>query len=348
MTEKARFTSIHKKKEGLGPGTLVYVGDTECEETKIVTHRFDKDSYSLEPGPNPPSVGQTSWIQVSGLSDIAAISELGRQYQISNLNMEDALSTDQRPKLEIAGSYLSLTMRILEESDKGEEQVTFFLGKDWVISIVEHASEVFTPVVKRLSADDSRLRGYGADRLLHALADRLVDQYMVKADELDLQTEKLEELVVNEPDKASASSIHRHKREILHLRRISLPLKELFNYLYKNEVPFVSSSVQPFFRDTFDHASWLSEECDMLRETSQGLMEVYISSLDMKMNRIMKVLTIISTIFIPITFITGMYGMNFDYMPYLTQVSWGFFAVILFCTVLSVLMVLWFRRKKWW
>jgi magnesium transporter len=348
MAEWKKFTSIHKQKEGLSPGTLVYVGDTESEDTVIVSHIFDENEYGCVRGLTEPLDGKITWIQVSGLSDVRAIADIGKRYNISNLSLEDALSTDQRPKIEFASTYIFITMRILDTPEKTEEQISFFVGKDWLVSISEHSSDVLNPIIKRLESEDSKFRSNSPDRLLHALTDRIADQYMVRADELDLQTEALEELVINQPDNVTASTIHRHKRAILHLRRISLPLKELFNTLSKSETPFVLPSSIPFFRDTFDHVLWLSEECDMLRETSQSLMEVYISSLDMKMNKIMKVLTIISTIFIPITFVTGMYGMNFLHMPYITETTWGFLSVIIFCTVLSILMIFWFKKKKWW
>jgi magnesium transporter len=348
MPEWKKFTSVHKQKEGLSPGTLVYVGDTESEETVVVTHIFDENDYVSTQGMEEPVEGKKTWTQISGLSDVRTIADMGKRYNISNLSLEDALSTDQRPKIEFASTYFFITMRILDTPEKAEEQISFFVGKDWLVSISEHTSEVFTPVIKRLKGDDNRLRSGTPDRLLHALTDRIADQYMVRADDLDMKTEALEELVVNQPEKVTASTIHKHKTAILHLRRISMPLKELFNVLSKGETPFVNSSTVPFFRDTFDHVLWLSEECDTLRDTSQGLMEVYISSLDMKMNRIMKVLTIISTIFIPITFISGIYGMNFTHMPRITETTWGFTSVILFCTILTIWMIFWFKRKKWW
>ncbi|AEV29661.1 magnesium Mg(2+) and cobalt Co(2+) transport protein CorA [Sphaerochaeta pleomorpha str. Grapes] len=348
MPEWKKFTSVHKQKEGLSPGTLVYVGDTESEETVVVTHFFNENDYICSKGMEEPVEGKRTWVQISGLSDIRTIAEIGKRYNISNLSLEDALSTDQRPKIEFASTYFFITMRILDTPDKTEEQISFFVGKDWLVSISEHTSDVLNPVIKQLGSEDNRLRSSTPDRLVHALTDRIADQYLVRADELDMQTEALEELVVNQAEKVTASMIHRHKRAILHLRRISMPLKELFNTLSKGETPFVSASSVPFFRDTFDHVLWLSEECETLRDTSQGLMEVYISSLDMKMNRIMKVLTIISTIFIPITFITGMYGMNFIHMPYITKTAWGFSFVIGFCIVLSIWMIFWFKKKKWW
>ncbi|WP_320129030.1 magnesium/cobalt transporter CorA [uncultured Sphaerochaeta sp.] len=348
MLEQKKKSSLHKQKEGLSPGTLVYVGSGESEETVVITHTFNEHGYESSKGLKEQEKGKITWVQVSGLSDINILASIGKQYNLSNLSLEDALSTDQRPKIEFTTTYFFITMRILDTPEKPEEQISFFVGKGWLISISEHSSSLFDPVIKRLSGEDSRLRSCPADHILHSLADRITDQYMVRADELEIKTEDLEELVIKQPDKISASTIHRHKRDILHVRRIALPLKELFGTLAKTENPLVSPETLPFFRDTFDHVLWLSEECEMLRETSQGVMEVYLSSLDMKMNRVMKFLTIISTIFIPITFVTGMYGMNFNFMPYVTKVSWGFQAVIIFCLVLSAWMIFWFKRKKWW
>ena len=346
MPNKKTMTLLHKKKEGMRPGSLIYVGDSECEETRIRTHIYDAEGSSTVEGFSMEEPEKQRWIEISGLSDIKGIVSVAKEFDLSNLSLEDVFSTDQRMKLDYYENYFSLTLRILDTPKKEEEQLSLFVGEGWVISIVEHASDIFAPAVTYLK-DTNKKRKANSHLLFHALVDRVVDQYLVRADELDQLTEEMEDLVVNTPEKAKASDIHKHKRKILHLRRITLPLKDLLANLIRSEHVDLGKGAIHLFRDTSDHALWLNEECEMLRETVSGLMEVYLSSLDVKMNKIMKVLTIISTIFIPLTFLTGLYGMNFIHMPFATH-YWGFYAMLFLCIRIVILMAGWFKKKRWW
>ena len=346
MPNKKTMTLLHKKKEGMRPGSLIYVGDSECEETRIRTHIYDSDGAETFEGFTLQEPDKQRWIEISGLSDIKGIVEVAKEFTLSNLSLEDVFSTDQRMKLDYYEAYFSLTLRVLDTPMKEEEQLSLFVGDTWVISIVEHASDIFVPVVSYLK-DTNKKRKANSHLLFHALVDRVVDQYLVRADELDQLTEEMETLVINTPEKATASDIHKHKRKILHLRRITLPLKDLLGNLIRSEHVDLGKATVHLFRDTSDHALWLGEECEMLRETVSGLMEVYLSSLDVKMNKIMKVLTIISTIFIPLTFLTGLYGMNFLYIPFSAQ-SWGFYAMLAICVLIVIGMAGWFKKKQWW
>ncbi len=347
MPNKKTMTLLHKKKEGMRPGSLIYVGDSECEETRIRTHIYDTEGSVTIEGFSMEEPEKQRWIEISGLSDIKGIVSVAKEFGLSNLSLEDVFSTDQRMKLDYYENYFSLTLRILDTPIKEEEQLSLFVGEGWVISIVEHASDVFIPVVAYLKDTQTKKRKVNAHLLFHALVDRVVDQYLVRADELDQLTEEMEELVINTPEKATASDIHKHKRKILHLRRITLPLKDLLANLIRSEHVDLGKTTIHLFRDTSDHALWLNEECEMLRETVSGLMEVYLSSLDVKMNKIMKVLTIISTIFIPLTFLTGLYGMNFLHMPFSSQI-WGFYAMLICCILIVIIMAGWFKKKQWW
>ncbi len=347
MPSKKTMPLLHKKKEGMRPGALIYVGDSESEDTRIRTHIYDADGSKTVEGFSMDEASKQRWIEISGLSDIKGIVEVAKTFTVSNLSLEDVFSTDQRMKLDYYETYFSLTLRVLDTPEKEEEQLSLFVGDQWVISIIERASDVFDPVVSYLKDTQTKQRKANAHLLFHALVDRVVDQYLVRADELDQQTEELEVLVIETPEKATASDIHKHKRKILHLRRITLPLKDLLANLIRSEHVELGKTTIHLFRDTADHALWLSEECEMLRETVSGLMEVYLSSLDVKMNKIMKVLTIISTTFIPLTFLTGLYGMNFLHIPLSTQ-HWGFYAMLFLCAVIVIGMAGWFKKKQWW
>ncbi|MGH0052115.1 MAG: magnesium/cobalt transporter CorA [Sphaerochaetaceae bacterium] len=339
--------ALHKKKEGLAAGSLVFVGDGQPETTKIRTHLYAEGLYQINEGFIPPKENQRCWIQISGLSDIKAIVDVAKSLGISNLSLEDVFTTDQRLKLDSYEQYLALTLRILATSTTEEQQLSLFLGKNWVLSITEYASEVFLPAIRQLEDKQTKLQTGESSILFHTLIDRVIDQYMVRADELEMETEELEQLVITTPNETDAPTIHRHKAQILSLRRMTSPLKEILSTLIRIEHPFMDKTTKLLLSDIQDHALWLAEECEMLRETVSSIMEVYLSSLDTRMNSIMKVLTIISTIFIPLNFLTGLYGMNFSYMP-LTTNYWGFYGMLGCCIVVVIAMAYYFRKKRWW
>ncbi|MFA6689816.1 MAG: magnesium/cobalt transporter CorA [Sphaerochaetaceae bacterium] len=341
----------HTQKVGLVPGSLVYVGDTPSQTTKIHSIIYDTVTIEEVDSSIPDATeGRTLWVGISGLKDVDAIARLGQRFNISPLFLEDILYTDQRPKADRTEGYLFITLRLNhpEAPRMPEEQISLVMGKNFLISFQEQDSDVFDPVVKRLHNAESKLRKLGADVLLHALLDLIVDRYLVLADHLEDDTDEMEELVVNDPDSINASEIHRNKRNIQDLRRSTLPLRDIFSLLSGGSEPLISTTARVYFKDTYDHVLWLVEALDNLRETMQGLMEVYLSSLDTRMNHIMQVLTIISTVFIPLTFITSLYGMNFQYLPPETLKPWGFYGILGICVVLSVVMAWWFKRKKWW
>ncbi|HOQ94988.1 MAG TPA: magnesium and cobalt transport protein CorA [Sphaerochaeta sp.] len=344
MAEKRGNHYIHKKKEGLAAGTLLYTGAFDATETVVTTHLFKKGSYRSEEGLAEAREGEIRYIEICGLSDLEEIITIAKGFSISNLSLEDAFSTNQRIKLDVYDSYLSVTLRI---SEPREQQITLFLGAGWVLSIAEAKSAIFTPLFAQLATASSKLQGGSASMLLSAIIDTVVDQYLLRADELELATEELEEMVITRAEETDASAIHHHKGEILRLRRMTSPLRELLSALIRSNNELLDHTTIFLLRDVQDHALWLAEECEMLRETVSGIMEVYLSSLDMRMNSIMKVLTIISTIFIPLTFLTGLYGMNFIHIPFST-LHWGFYAILAGCVIVVIIMALYFRKKQWW
>lgn len=347
MIRRAR----HTQKAGLAPGSLVYVGDTPSQDTRIQSISYDTKTVTRQDGAVPASEkGRTTWVQVVGLKDVHAIAELGRQFGVSPLFLEDILYTDQRPKVDHMEGYLFLILRLThpENPALNEEQISLIMGKDYLISFQEQPSDVFASVIKRLESSESKICGFGPDGLLHALLDQIVDRYLVLADQLEDDTDEIEGKVLKDPNDIQATELHLKKRKIQDLRRSVLPLRDIFSLLSSGTDPMVSPEIQPFFKDTYDHVLWLIEALDNLRETMHGLMEVYLSSLDTHMNHIMQVLTIISTVFIPLTFITGLYGMNFMYLPPETLKPWGFYGILGICILLSIGMALWFKRKKWW
>lgn len=338
---------LHKKKEGLAAGSLVFVGDGQPEATRIRTHLYSAGSYEVVEGFVLPKENQRCWVQISGLSNIMSIVEVAKAFSLSTLSLEDVFSTDQRLKLDSYEQYLAITLRILPTETTEDQQLSLFLGKHWVLSITEYASEVFLPAIRQLEDPQTKLQGGNSSVLFHTLIDRVVDQYLVRADELENETDELEQLVITSPSSTDAPTIHRHKAKILSLRRMTSPLKDILATMIRVEHPFLDKNTKILLTDIQDHALWLAEECEMLRETVSSVMEVYLSSLDTKMNSIMKVLTIISTIFIPLTFLTGLYGMNFSYMP-LAAYRWGFYGMLVCCMLVVFAMAYYFWRKRWW
>jgi magnesium transporter len=335
---------IHKQKEGLAPGTLLYPGAGEPETTVITTHRFAQGFYQAEAGFSAAQEGVTRFVQVCGLQDLQSIIEVAKSFSISNLSLEDAFSTNQRLKVDEYDTYIAVTMRLVGED---EQQITLFLGDGWVLSIAERQSTVFDPLISRLATPSSKLQSGGASLVFHSLIDLIVDQYLLEADALELATEELEALAITSAQQVSASSIHSHRAQVMRLRRMTGPLREVVSLLIRSENPLIGDSTTFLLRDIQDHAMWLAEELEMLRETTSSIMEVYLSSLDIRMNSIMKVLTIISTIFIPLTFVTGLYGMNFIHIPF-SSLWWGFYAILAGCAIVVLILTLYFRKKQWW
>ncbi|MXI86907.1 magnesium/cobalt transporter CorA [Sphaerochaeta halotolerans] len=345
-THQPHHTS-HKRKEGLAAGSLVFAGEGQPETTKIRTHLYSEESYQMVDGFVLPAENQRCWIQISGLSSIMSIVEVAKAFSLSNLSLEDVFSTDQRIKLDSYEQYLAVTLRILATATTKDQQLSLFLGNNWVLSITEYASDVFLPAIRQLEDSQAKLQGGASSILFHTLVDRVVDQYLVRADELENETDELEQLVITAPNDTDAPAIHRQKAKILTLRRMTSPLKDILATLIRVEHPFLDKNTKILLTDIQDHALWLAEECEMLRETVSSIMEVYLSSLDTKMNSIMKVLTIISTIFIPLTFLTGLYGMNFSYIP-LANYRWGFYGMLVCCMLVVFGMAYYFWRKQWW
>ena len=337
---------VHKKKEGIPAGSLVYVGQSHPQQTNVDTHLYTKGAYQCKSGFAPHTENLRLWVQVKGLEDMQQIVTIAKQFSISNLSLEDVFSTNQRLKVDFYDSYIAVTLRTLEDQNSAEQQLSLFLGDNWVLSIAEQQTALLDPLIAQLKSGETKLQGGSSSMLFHAIIDRIVDQYLVKADELEVKTEQLEELVITDAQQTDAPSIHQHKIQILKLRRLTSPLRDILTSLIRSESEYLDRSTLFLLRDIHDHAQWLSEECDMLRETVSGLMEVYLSSLDSRMNAIMKVLTIISTIFIPLTFLSGLYRMNFSHIPF-SAVWWGFYAMLLLCFLVVFSMTIYFRRKKW-
>ena len=313
------------KKAGLSPGTLVHIGEKKTEEVNISMMDYD-ESQIQEKG--AATVGEclpfkekpiVTWVNVTGIHDITVIEEFGKAFNIHPLLLEDIVHSDQRPKLEDYDDYLFLVLRMLRYDEAKEEllseQVSLILGPNFVITFQEREGDVFDAVRARIRNGKGKIRKMGCDYLTYALIDSVVDNYFLVLEKYGEKIEILQEEVLSQPTPETLQVIQGTKRDMIFLRKSVWPLREAINALQRGESSLVTDNVNIYLRDVYDHTIQVIETIETFRDMLSGTLDVYLSSVSNKMNEVMKVLTIIATIFMPMTFIAGIYGMNFKYMP---------------------------------
>ncbi|RPI27462.1 MAG: magnesium/cobalt transporter CorA [Acidobacteria bacterium] len=343
-----------KKGPGSSPGTLVYMGERTGKEIRLSVIDYDdsrlteRDDIPLDHIGALKETATVSWINVEGISDPKVIEELGKRFGLHPLLLEDTLNPRQRPKVESYDTYLFLVLKMLylEKDEIRSEQVSMVLGPHYVISFIEDPGDIFDPVRDRIRAQRGRIRQMGADYLLYALVDAIVDHYFIVIESVEERIERLEDEVFTRPTPATLQAIQSLKTELLYLRKSVWPLREALSVLLREEGPLITEHTEFFFRDVYDHTIQVIDTLESLRDTVSGLLDIYLSSLSHRLNEVMKVLTIIATIFIPLTFLVGVYGMNFDYMPEL-RMHWAYPAVWMVMLIIAGLMLLFFRRRGW-
>jgi magnesium transporter len=343
-------------KSGLPPGTLVHIGEKKAEEVKITVIDYDEAGFqelhfdSIEACfvfKGRPSV---TWINVEGLHDVANIQKLGDCYGFHPLILEDILNTDQRPKIEDFDAYLYIVLKMLHNGESTQtvaEQISLILGPNYVISFQEGIEgDVFNSIRERIRTGKGRIRSMGADYLAYSLIDAIVDNYFVIIEKMGERIEDLEDELVKDPVTRTLHEIHTLKREMIFLRKAVWPLREVINFLERGESSLIKGSTAIYLRDVYDHTIQVIDAIETSRDMLSGMLDIYLSSISNRMNEIMKFLTIIGTIFIPLTFIVGVYGMNFEHMPELKW-RWGYFGLWGVMAGLAVFMLFYFRKKKW-
>jgi magnesium transporter len=350
------FAKRTSRKAGLSPGTLIHIGDRKVEKTKITLMNYDEahlEERELPSISEPlPLKDQTTvtWINVDGLHEVDVIAKLGGLLNIHPLTQEDVLNTGQRPKAEGYDEYIYVVFKMLYYNNGTDEirseQVSLVLGSSFLISFQEATGDVFDIVRERIRKSKGRIRKVGADYLAYALMDAVVDHYFVILEKIGERLEIIEQEVVEGPGPQTLAKLHDLKREMIYFRRQIWPTREILNTLVKEESAFITDSTKIFFRDVYDHTIQVIDTLESFRDLASGMLDVYLSTISNRMNEIMKVLTIIATIFIPMTFIAGIYGMNFKYMPEL-EWHWAYPMLWLILIGLFVGMLAWFRHKKW-
>ena len=344
------------QKVGLPPGTLVHTGDQKVEKARINIIDYDearieeKEVETVEecfPFRDSPSV---TWINIDGVHDLELVGKIGEYFNIHPLTLEDIVNTGQRPKLEDFENHIFIVLKMLYcEPVKDEveaEQVSLIVGSNFVISFQERVGDVFNPVRERIRKGKGRIRRAGADYLAYALIDSIVDNYFVILEQLGEGIEDVEQELATNPTQDTLQNIRVFKKEMLFLRKSVWPLREVVNSLERGELALFHESTGIYLRDVYDHIIQIIDTVESYRDMLSGMLDVYLSSISNKMNEVMKVLTIFASIFIPLTFFAGIYGMNFTFMPELGW-PWGYFAALGFMALVGISLVIYFRRKKW-
>lgn len=356
----SRFVKKRGKKIGLPPGTPVFVGEKKIEKAKITIIDYDekqfqeKEAKTIEecfPFKDTPTV---TWINIDGVHQVDIIENIGRHFELHPLILEDIMNTEQRPKMEDFERYIYIVLKMLYYDEKEHEtkieQVSLILGENYVISFQEMVGDIFDPIRERIRSEKGRIRKMGADYLVHALLDAIVDKYFIILEKLGGRIEELEDKLVNNPRPDTLPDtlheIHRLKREMIFLRKSVWPLREVINILERGESSLIQKSTLIYLRDVYDHTIQVIDQVETFRDMVSGMHDTYLSVISNRMNEVMKVLTIIATIFIPLTFIAGIYGMNFKFMPEL-EWRWAYFVVWFVIVVIVVFMLIFFKRKKW-
>jgi len=352
----AELIKRHSKKAGLAPGTLVHIGERKTEAVRITYMDYDEQNIqekqvaSIEecfPFKSTPTV---SWINIDGLHDVELMEKLGKEFELHPLILEDILNTGQRPKVEDFDKYIFVVLKMLSYNDEKQmvqsEQVSLVLGANYVISFQEAIGDVFEPIRERIRSAKGRIRKMGADYLMYALLDAVVDGYFAILEKLGERIESMEEELVSDPTQETLEQIHTLKKEMIFLRKSVWPLRELISGLERSESPLIKETTEVYLRDVYDHTIQVIDTVESFRDMVSGMLDIYLSSISNRMNAVMKVLTIIATIFIPLTFIAGVYGMNFRYMPELER-HWGYPLVLLVMGIVAIVMLIYFRRKRW-
>jgi len=351
-SEEAR----RSEKAGLSPGTLMHIGEKKTERTRITVIDYDaagfieKEVGSAEECFPFKETSTVTWINVDGVHDASVIEKLGGRFDIHSLVLEDIMTTTQRPKIEDLGSAVFVVLRMFEYDENCSEitadQLSLILGPNYVLSFQETPGDCFDSVRERIRNGKGRIRKLGPDYLAYALIDAVVDNYFFVLEKLGEKIDGLEERLIAEPRRELLHEIHGLKREMIELRKSVWPLREVASGLERSESPLIRKSTGVFLRDVYDHVIQVIDTIESFREILTSMVETYLSSISNRMNEVMKVLTIISTIFIPITFLVGLYGMNFLFMP---EIKWRWGYAFVWALIIGSVagMFAFFRKKKW-
>jgi magnesium transporter len=345
-----------KRGSNLHTGSLVPPAGSRDGLAPVITiidydadHYQEKQVATLEECLPFKATDTVTWINIDGLSDTGLVECIAKSYDIHPLIIESILNTGQRPKMEDLDTYLYVNLKMLQYLEPAHkvkiEQVSLIVGNRYVISFQEDVGDVFDPVRERIRKD-GKIRKHGTDYLAYALIDAIVDNYFAVMEALGEQVELLEEMLVSNPSKEMLFKIHTLKKEMIYLRKSVWPLREVIAGLERSDSKLIKEETRIYLRDVYDHTIQVIDTIETFRDMVSGMIDIYLSGMSMRLNEVMKVLTLIATIFIPLTFIVGLYGMNFEYMPEISH-PYGYYGVWAVIILVTATMLLYFHRKQW-
>lgn len=346
------------RKPGLSPGELTGFDHSDSKEFAAIylikfnaTDIQESTVASVKEMIVPTSKSEhVYWYNIDGINNPNQLEEIELKYKLHALLMEDVASAEQRPKLDDYGDYIFLTVKMIHYDEKSSElnseQVSFVIAPNVILSFQERKGDVFDPNRERLRQSRGKMRKMGADYLMYSLLDTIVDHYFEIMEYVGDKLETIEQDMLTNPEPAKLKELYKFRRELIYLRKSVWPLREVIVKMERDDCSMISEQVKPFLRDVYDHTIQVIETVESTRDILSGIVDVYLSSVSNRMNSVMKVLTVISTIFMPLAFITGLYGMNFDYMPEL-HMHYGYFGVLGLCCLVVIGMLIYFQRKKW-
>lgn len=351
-----RLIKGRAKKIGLPPGTLVHMGEKTTGKVRITIIDYTESTFEKKevntieecfPFKDTPSI---TWINIDGVHQLDIIQKIGKHFDLHQLLLEDIVNTEQRPKMEDFDKHIFIVLKMLGYDDINHqistEQLSLILGENFVISFQEKEGDIFNGVRERIRNGKGRIRKMGSDYLAYALIDSVVDHHFVVIEKIGDKIAEIEEELETDPTMETVKAIHHLKREMIFLRKSVWPLREVVNNLERGESKLIKKVTLRYIRDVYDHTIQIIDTIETFRDMLSGMLDLYLSSISNRMNEVMKVLTIIATIFIPLTFIAGVYGMNFVYMPEL-QLQMGYPVAIISMLTIAIIMLFYFKRKNW-
>ncbi|MGD8740727.1 MAG: magnesium/cobalt transporter CorA [Desulfobacterales bacterium] len=352
----AKFIDKSSKKAGMSPGIVVHVGEQKIETARITLLSYDparleeKELTRIEESFAYRDTPPVSWINIDGLHEVELIEKIGTHFNIHPLTQEDIVNTGQRPKVENFEDYIYIVIKMLKFNETTghitSEQVSLILGSHYLLSFQETEGDVFNSVRERIRKGRLHIRRSGTDYLAYALIDAVVDHYFLMLEKMGEKIEHFEEQLPLQPTPEILQAIYDLKRELVYFRKQVWPIRDVLNTWQKAESSIIEEANKVFIRDVYDHTIQVIDTIDSFRDIITGVMDLYLSTVSNKMNEVMKVLTIMATIFIPLTFIAGIYGMNFKYMP---ELEWKWSYPVLWIVLIAIFlgMMFYFKRKKW-
>ena len=334
--EQDNFSQTHSTQLN-----LICYNEKEFEEIKIEGKQLFKNLFKDD---------KVNWVDVVGTKDMDLLKSIGENFNIHPLVVEDIYSTDQRLKVDHFPDHIFIVVKALDYLKEDEtlalEQINILFGRNFVFTFQEFFPNQFNQIYERIRQAKGRVRKFGSDYLVYALIDVLVDNYFLIIEDFSERIDDLQEILVENAEPEVLHEIYKLKRELIKIRKAVWPLREVVSQMTKTDIDFIKETTNIYFRDVYDHVIQIIDTIEIYREVLSGMVDIYMSSVSNKMNEIMKVLTIIATIFIPLTFIVGVYGMNFQNMPELAW-KWGYLTIMLLMVAIAIGLIIFFRRKKW-